>query len=83
MRFYQNGLNCLGYPKCDMLSPQTDEMQQKNTQNTKKATLSREGKFLREYRQLIQDSGKERIVHVDECGFEPTTCRRYGWSICH
>ena len=19
-------------------------------------------------------------MHVDECGFEPTTCRRYGWS---
>jgi hypothetical protein len=45
MRFYQNGLNCLGYPKCDMLSPQADEIQQKNTQNTKKATLSREESF--------------------------------------
>ena len=38
------------------------------------------GAFLREYRQLIKDNGKQRIVHVDECGFEPTTCRRYAWS---
>ncbi len=36
--------------------------------------------YLRQLRAIIAERGSQDIVYVDESGFEPEVCRRYGWS---
>jgi transposase len=36
--------------------------------------------YLRKLRSIIVQRGSRDIVYVDESGFEPDVCRRYGWS---
>ena len=37
--------------------------------------------YLQALRRIIAERGSENIVYVDESGFEPDVCRRYGWSL--
>jgi transposase len=36
--------------------------------------------YLRTLREIIARRGSQDLVYVDESGFEPEVCRRYGWS---
>jgi len=36
---------------------------------------------LRALRGIIAERGSANLVYVDECGFEPEVCRRWGWSL--
>jgi putative transposase len=36
--------------------------------------------YLQTLRQIIAKRGSENLVYLDESGFEPEVCRRYGWS---
>lgn len=36
--------------------------------------------FLQNLRRIIAARGAQDIVYVDESGFEPDVCRRFGWS---
>jgi len=38
-------------------------------------------KYLRALREIISKRSSKDIVYVDESGFEPEICRRYGWSL--
>lgn len=81
MQCYQNALNCLGYPQVQfVITSRKWNSAGKKTSKYQERNHFNRGKYLRQYRQLIKDNGKQHIVHVDECGFEPTTCRQYGWS---
>lgn len=35
---------------------------------------------MRALRAIVAQRGAQDIVYIDECGFEPEVCRRYGWS---
>ena len=37
--------------------------------------------YLQKLRRIIAERGAQDIVYIDECGFEPEACRRYGWSL--
>jgi hypothetical protein len=37
--------------------------------------------YLQKLRRIIAKRGAQDIVYIDECGFEPEACRRYGWSL--
>ena len=37
--------------------------------------------YLRALREIIARRGSKNLVYVDESGFEPDVCRRYGWSL--
>jgi len=37
--------------------------------------------YLQTLRRIMQMRGSNDLVYVDESGFEPTTCRRYGWGM--
>jgi transposase len=37
--------------------------------------------YLQKLRQIIAERGSKDIVYVDESGFEPDVCRRYGWGL--
>ena len=37
--------------------------------------------YLQKRRRIIAKRGAQDIVYIDECGFEPEACRRYGWSL--
>ncbi len=36
---------------------------------------------MRALRGIIAERGSANLVYVDECGFEPEVCRRWGWSL--
>ena len=36
--------------------------------------------YLQKLRGIIAERGSANIVDVDEAGFEPAVCHRYGWS---
>lgn len=36
--------------------------------------------YLRELRRIVAERGSANIVYVDESGFVPDVCRRYGWN---
>ena len=37
--------------------------------------------YLQTLRRIMQARGSDDIVYVDESGFEPQVCRRYGWAM--
>ena len=37
--------------------------------------------YLQTLRRILQMRGSDNLVYVDESGFEPDVCRRYGWSL--
>ena len=38
--------------------------------------------YLRELRRIITERSSANLVYVDESGFAPDVCRRYGWNEC-
>jgi len=37
--------------------------------------------YLQALRRIIRERGSDNLVYVDESGFEPDACRRYGWAL--
>lgn len=53
---------------------------QKKTLKYKERDPEKRIAFLRALRRIITERGADNIVYIDESGFEPDVCRRYGWS---
>jgi hypothetical protein len=53
---------------------------QKKTLKYKERGPEKRIALLRELRRIIAERGADNIVYIDESGFEPKVCRRYGWS---
>jgi len=54
---------------------------QKKTLKYKERDPEKRIAYLQTLRRIMQQRGSNDLVYVDESGFEPEVCRRYGWGL--